>query len=123
MIDSTMNNKLLPVFQAAKATMTRITTKTMPPVVTSIGKEVAATSAKADRVNGGTTSTVISNTNISEAMAPAVVSSGTPSCRAIKVRIAVARPASTSRVPRIRRHQEDKKLRTADGESGISDLL
>ena len=108
MIDKTMNNKLFPVFHAAKPTMTTMTTKMTPPVVTSIGNPVAATSANAERVSGGTTSNMISNTRTSEAIAPAVVSSGTPRLRAIKVTIAVARPARTSNVPSMRRHQRPK---------------
>ena len=76
-----------------------------PPVVTSIGNPVAAISANAERVSGGTTKTMISRTMTSEAIAPAPVSSGTPSLRAIKVRIAVARPVRTSKVPSTRRHQ------------------
>ena len=108
MIDKTMNNKLFAVFHAARPTITRMMTKIAPPVVTSIGNPVAAISANAERVSGGTTSTMISKTRTSEAIAPAVVSSGTPSLRAIKVRIAVARPLRTSNVPSMRRHQDFK---------------
>src|ERR1051325_9222736 len=121
MIEKTMNKRLFPVFQAANATITRMTTKTTPPVVTSIGKPLAATSAKADRVSGGTTRIIINKTKSSEAIAPTLLNSGTPSRRAIKVSIAVARPASTSSVPRIARHHEDKDDRINDEVS--SDLL
>jgi len=53
-----MNNKLFAVFHAAKPTITRMTTKIAPPVVTSIGNPVAAISANAERVSGGTTKTI-----------------------------------------------------------------
>src|SRR5947207_15696525 len=108
MIEKIMNRRLFAVFQAASATITRIRSKMTPPVVTSIGNRVAATSAKADRASGGTTSNMISSTKTREAIAPAVVSSGIPDRPAITVSTAVANPASTNKVPRIGRHQEGK---------------
>src|SRR5204862_8142174 len=84
------------------------------------GNPLAATSANADRVSGGTTNSVIKSTKINEAPAPTEVSSGTPICLAIKVRMAVASPASTSKVPRMNRHQRtrDEGWRTTDEPSG-----
>src|SRR5437764_11309129 len=108
MIEKIMNRRLFAVFHAASATMTRIRIKMTPPPVTSIGNRVAATSAKADRARGVTTSNMISSTKTSDAIAPAVVSSGIPDRPAITVSTAVASPASTNKVPRIGRHQEDK---------------
>ena len=108
MIEKIRNSKLFAVFQAANATITRMTTKVTPPGVTSIGKRVREISAKAERASGGTTRMVISKTKTSEAIAPAPARLGASSRRAKRVNNAVANPNSTSNVPRIARHQEDK---------------
>src|ERR1044072_2690120 len=100
-----MNRRLLPVFQAAKPTITRMTTKMTPPVVTSSGKPLAAISANAERLSGGTTSAVIKRMKINDATAPTVVSSGTPICLENNVSSAVASPAKTSSVPKKNRIQ------------------
>ena len=109
MIEKTRNSKLFAVFQAANATITRMTIKVTPPGVTSIGNRVRENSAKAERARGGTTRMVISKTKISEAIAPAPARLGAPSRRANRVNNAVANPDSTSSVPRIARPQRENK--------------
>ena len=102
------------MFHAANATMTRMTTKMTPPVVTSTGKPLSEISANAARESGGTTSRTISTMKTKEAIAPVLASCGSPMRRAKSVNSAVANPARTSNVTRIARHHEDKGFRIAD---------
>src|SRR6266436_2548294 len=76
MIENTMNRRLFPVFQAANATMTRMTTKITPPVVTSTGRPLSEISANAARASGGTTSKTISTIKTKEAIAPVLANCG-----------------------------------------------
>src|SRR6266849_4671944 len=121
MIEKTRNKRLFPVFQAAKATMTRMTAKTTPPVVTSTGNP-RDTSANAERARGGTTRIVINKTKTSDAIAPIPARLGSPRRRDSKVRSAVTNPASTSSVPRIALRHFENKFRIANCELRISDL-
>src|SRR5947207_10357542 len=110
-----MNKRLLPVFQAARPTIRRMITKTIPPVVTSRLKR--RSSANADLVSGGTTSSRIRATKTSDTIAPVRARPKSPKLRASSVRIATSKPARTRVVPRIafqQRERKDEGLMTKD---------
>src|SRR4051794_26277777 len=98
MMENTRNKRLLPVFQAASATTTRMITKTTPPVVTSNGRPRRVTSAYAERVSGGTTRMVMSRAKTREATAPELANHGSFKLRAMIVNTAIANPVSTNNV-------------------------